>query len=122
MNNASEKAVVGLLVCAVRDRDGRVSKEPHLLDTLETEQPLTAFVSKQHWKAQLIDLVDARGYKCEAVSVLKQPKYGCNIIVAISLKDDTRPVGRSKPVSRGGRSMDRVRGLKTMAHFRRVAQ
>ena len=117
--NKVEKTVVGLLVCAVKDGKGLVLREPHLLDTLEVDEPISAFVSKQKWKARLIDMVDARGYKCESISVLKHSKHGCNIIVAISKKEDTGPVGRRKPVTRGGRPIERVTGLKTMARFRR---
>lgn len=119
MSVRNENAVIGLLVCTVRGPGGGVLKGPELLDTLEVEQSVSAYISRPHWKASLIDLVDAKGYKCESVSLLKETKYGCNIIVSISPKMDKKPFGRNKPVTRGGRPIEQVRGLKTMASLRR---
>ncbi|MCK4792580.1 MAG: hypothetical protein KAV87_53115 [Desulfobacteraceae bacterium] len=113
------KAVIGLLICAVRNRSGQITKQPQILDTIESEQTVSDLTSRQHWKHELIDMVNSRGYKFENVSVLKEPKYGCNIIVAISAKEDTRSIGRGSPVTRGGRQIERIPGLKTMASFRR---
>lgn len=117
---SESKTTIGIFFDGKSKNNLNMSREISLLEKVVIEKKLSEFIAIPTWKGTIRDTCVEMGYEVVAISVLKNKKENCDIVVTVRNKLELERK-RNKAVTRGGKPIGKPVIKKTMAARRRNA-
>jgi len=110
----NRNAKVGIFLYVKKD------EKPRLTDTFDMEKTIAEAIADPMWKGKLVKQIQEYGYEVMSVSIVKQDVEGCTVVATVK-KSNQNSIHRKKPVTRGGKQIEKpIAGRRTMATARRT--